>query len=392
MKGGGQDMDNYSIYQPNKKKSNLLLYKKFFKLLGIIVICGFLFLNIRTAGGQENKNLEYQDFQPAKQGEEIPNYPMVIECLSIMNKTELSPASIYQIHSKPATQQYDLMILLVHDLSAYFYGFTNNFQEVDLLATFPNATINDVKVLISEKENQIHLWSQAPFSAMEQEVVLGWDGKDLIEKFRKHSDPSLEVLELQKRYIENGEWDKVVVPEELNLQYPNFYSDFNQMGIFALKRAHQIALEKYKNKSLLEAVEVMEWGIHFYFNAYPYSKTHSEIIFNLQNIENFSAEDLANFYLTPIESFSLEEITLYLNDYGFFLSEVNQNQKAKPILQKVIEFNTNRVVVYINIGDVCWNLGEQEKAREYYQKYVELLGADNPRIPTRVKERIGMKN
>ena len=136
----------------------------------------------------------------------------------------------------------------------------------------------------------------------------------------------------------------------------------------------------------------MEWGIHFYFHAYPYSRTRTDTIFSFQNIENFSAEDLAHFYLNPIESFSLEELAWYLNDYAFFLSEMNQNQKAKPILQKVIELNPNRVVVYINIGDVCWNLGEQEKAREYYQKYVELLGADDPRIPARVKERIDMKN
>lgn len=392
LKGRGSDMDDLSTYQLNRKRSDGFLFKRIIKLFEISFLCGIFFLNIWPAYSQENENFDYKGFQPAKQGEEIPNFPMVIEYLSIMNKTELSPASIYQVHLEPTTQQYDFMILLVHDLSASIYGFTNNYQEVDLLATFSNATINDVKIVICEKENQIHLWSQAPFSAMEQEVVLEWDGNNLIEKLRKHSDPTLEVLELQKRYIEIGEWDKVAIPEELDLQYPNFYSDFNRMGIYALQTAHQIALEKYKNKSLSEAVEAMEWGIHFYFNAYPYSKTHSEIIFNLQNIENISVEDLANFYLTPIESLSLEEIALYLNDYAFFLSEIDQNQKAEPILQKVIEFNPNRVVVYINIGDVCWNLGEQEKAREYYQKYVELLGADNPRIPARVKERISMKN
>ena len=385
-------MDDYLICKPNKKKRNISLYHKFIKILDISLLCGLFFLNIWITDGQGKENFNYQDFQPAKHGEEIPNFPIVVEYLSLMNKAELSPASICQVHLKLATQQYDLVILLVHDLSASIYGFTNNYQEVDLLATFPNATINDVKIVISEKENQIHLWSQAPFSAMEQEVVLEWDGNNFIEKFRKHSDPTLEILEQQKRFIEDGEWDKVIVPEELDLLYPNFYTDFNRMGIFALQTAHQIALEKFKNKLLPEAVEAMDWGIHFYFNAYPYSKTHSEIIFNLQNIENFSGTDLAHFYLPPVESLSLKEIALYLNDYAFFLSEMNQNQKAKPILQKVIELNPNRIVAYINIGDVCWNLGEQEKARGYYQKYIELLGKDNPRIPIRVKERIDMKN
>lgn len=369
-----------------------MLQKKIFKLIAISILSGLLFLNIWIADGQENKNLDYKDFQPTKQGEEISNFPKIIEYLSIMNQAELFPASIFQVHLKATTQQYDLMVLLIHNFSASCYGFKNNFQEVELLATFANATINDVKVIISEKENQVQICSQAPFSAFEQEIVLEWDGENFKEKMRKTFDPTLEAIEQQKKYIESGEWSKVVIPEELDLQYPNFYSDFNQMGIFALRTAHQIALEKFKNKSLLEAVEALEWGIHFYFNAYPYSKTRSEIIFNLQNIENFSVEDLNDFYLTPIESLSSKEIAWFLNDYAFFLSEMNQNQKAKPILQKVIELDPNRVVVYINIGDVCWNLGEQEKAREYYKKYIGFLGIDNPLIPARVKERIDMMN
>jgi len=385
-------MDDYLICKPNKKKRNISLYHKFIKILDISLLCGLFFLNIGIADGQGNENFNYQDFQPAKQGEEIPNFPIVVEYLFLMNKAELSPASIYQVHLKPTAQQYDLIVILIHNFSASLYRFKADFQEVDLLATYPNATINDVKVLVSERENQLYIWSQAPFSALEQEVILEWDRNNFIEKFRKRFDPTLEVLEQQKRFIKNGEWEKVVIPEELDLQYPNFYSDFNQMGKFALQTAHQIALEKYKKKSLLEAVEGMEWGIHFYFRAYPYSRTRTDTIFHIQNIENFSAEDLAHFYLPPVESLSLKEIALYLNDYAFFLSEMNQNQKAKPILQKVIELNPNRIVAYINIGDVCWNLGEQEKARGYYQKYIELLGKDNPRIPIRVKERIDMKN
>jgi len=392
LKGGGQNMENYSVCKPNKKKGNILLYHKFLKIFVISLLCGLFFINIWIADGQGNENFNYQDFQPAKEGEEIPNFPMILDFLSIMNNAELSPASIYQVHLKPTAQQYDLIVVLIHNFSASLYGFKADFQEVDFLATFPQATINDVKVLISERENQLYICSQAPFSAMEQEVVLEWDGNNLNEKFRKRFDPTLEVLEQQKRFIENGEWEKVVIPEELDLQYPNFYSDFNRMGIFALQTAHKIALEKFKNKLLSEAIEAIEWGIHFYFQAYPYSRTRTDTIFSIQNIENFSVEDLAHFYLPPVESLSLKEIAWYLNDYAFFLSEMNQNQKAKPILQKVIEIDPNRVVVYINIGDVCWNLGEQEKARGYYQKYIELLVKDNPRIPIRVKERIGMKN
>ncbi|NLJ37242.1 MAG: hypothetical protein GX432_00570, partial [Candidatus Atribacteria bacterium] len=241
-------MDDYLICKPNKKKRNISLYHKFLKIFGISLLCGLFFLNIWIADGQGNENFNYQDFQPAKQGEEIPNFPMVTEYLSIMNKAELSPASIYQVHLKPTAQQYDLIVILIHNFSASLYRFKADFQEVDLLATYPNATINDVKVLVSERENQIHLWSQAPFSALEQEVILEWDGNNFIEKFRKRFDPTLEVLEQQKRFIENGEWEKVVIPEELDLQYPNFYSDFNQMGKFALQTAHQIALEKYKKK------------------------------------------------------------------------------------------------------------------------------------------------
>lgn len=82
-----------------------------------------------------------------------------------------------------------------------------------------------------------------------------------------------------------------------------------------------------------------------------------------------------------------------LNNYGFFLSETEDRyQEAVPILERVIELSPERVVAYLNIGDVYFKLYQEksddklkEKVKEYYSQYISLLKV-NASIPLRVKK------
>ena len=48
------------------------------------------------------------------------------------------------------------------------------------------------------------------------------------------------------------------------------------------------------------------------------------------------------------------EITAILNDYGFFLDEAGQHDKAISVLQVVIARDPNRAVAYLNLADKVW--------------------------------------
>ncbi len=78
------------------------------------------------------------------------------------------------------------------------------------------------------------------------------------------------------------------------------------------------------------------------------------------------------------------------NDLAYYLEQYGLRSEAIHILEKIIITYPNRTVAYINLGDAYWGLGEQEQAKEAYEKYIELMktnGKEN-KIPQRVYERI----
>ncbi|MBC7388983.1 MAG: hypothetical protein H7329_07230 [Opitutaceae bacterium] len=77
------------------------------------------------------------------------------------------------------------------------------------------------------------------------------------------------------------------------------------------------------------------------------------------------------------------------NDIGYYLEQKKLFMEAGYVLVKVLEKFPQRTVAYLNLGDVLWNLNEQEKAAEYYKKYIELMKkvGKEAKIPSKVTER-----
>jgi len=79
-----------------------------------------------------------------------------------------------------------------------------------------------------------------------------------------------------------------------------------------------------------------------------------------------------------------------INDLGFFLCEAGRYKEAIYVLKNVANQFPERTVVYINLGDAFLMNGENECARQAYQKYIELMKASGKqaKIPQRVFKRL----
>ena len=89
-------------------------------------------------------------------------------------------------------------------------------------------------------------------------------------------------------------------------------------------------------------------------------------------------------------SSAFDDIEL-INDKAYFLEKINQNKTSAYILEKIIEKKPERVVAWLNLGDVYWKLNKKEEAKEKYKKYISLMKSQNKdlkKIPARVNERI----
>lgn len=88
----------------------------------------------------------------------------------------------------------------------------------------------------------------------------------------------------------------------------------------------------------------------------------------------------------PISS---KNVDIY-NNIAFYFSESGVYSISADILNKIIKTTPTRVVTWLNLADIYWELDEKAKAKDSYQKYTSLMKSQNKdlsKIPQRVYER-----
>lgn len=283
-----------------------------------------------------------------------------------------------------------ISIIYVDDkFKLYMFGVDNDLN-VKLLCTYDNEgdIINNVKVDVYYNSDYLEILSQRPFSAAYRTVVLRWNGSKFQRIYGESGDPTQEDLNKIKALIAKGEFKKA---EKIEVGlYPDFYYDYNNMGVYAVKTTHKQALNQYKKKNIKKAIKTIEWGIDFYFNN-DHVRFYDEE-FNWRDPRNINKDKIDKCFseMQLNKKLSLQELAAVFNDYAFFLSESNQSRKAEAYLLQVIKLNPKRVVAYINLGDVSWKLGKKAEARKYYKNYLDLLGKNKKNVPERVYERLNV--
>jgi tetratricopeptide (TPR) repeat protein len=59
-----------------------------------------------------------------------------------------------------------------------------------------------------------------------------------------------------------------------------------------------------------------------------------------------------------------------LNDFGFYLQKIGENERAMLILEAVLKEDPQRTPAYLNLADALWDLKRSEEAKMAYQTYV----------------------
>lgn len=109
-----------------------------------------------------------------------------------------------------------------------------------------------------------------------------------------------------------------------------------------------------------------------------------------KEVYDLSIED---FYINypNIKQRNLDIINVELaNNLAFDLQNENANISSRLILESIVEKYPDRVVAWLNLGDVYWSLKDNINAKEAYQKYIFLMKSQKKnlsKIPQRVYER-----
>jgi|GEM_PF-1759753 len=110
---------------------------------------------------------------------------------------------------------------------------------------------------------------------------------------------------------------------------------------------------------------------------------------SLGKLKSIGFEEVAEMlYFNPLSESNVNDY----NDIAFYNASTQKgNQSSILFLKRIVEKFPDRVVAYLNLGDSYFALDNKEYAKEAYNKYLELMKAQNKdisKVPPRVEERI----
>lgn len=84
------------------------------------------------------------------------------------------------------------------------------------------------------------------------------------------------------------------------------------------------------------------------------------------------------------------DVTVALNDLGFFLSEAGVNDRAVAVLRRVLVRAPDRAVAFLNLADAEYTLGDAASASAHYRQYQTLMerAGKTGKVPARVVDRL----
>lgn len=145
------------------------------------------------------------------------------------------------------------------------------------------------------------------------------------------------------------------------------------------KFSHDRAMQAFNSKDNKKARKYVEYGLN------EYAK-----VFIKKPLTDINAEDIT---VKASDSYKDQKLTyndfiLFYNNYAYFILQTGADTEAEPLLRKVAEIAPTRAVAYIDLGNVCWNLGKKEEAKVHYRKYLELLGKNTSKVPKEIYDRL----
>ncbi|MFV0531847.1 MAG: tetratricopeptide repeat protein [Flavobacteriales bacterium] len=171
----------------------------------------------------------------------------------------------------------------------------------------------------------------------------------------------------------------------------------NDEHVYAIYNAKNVI---YKGELSLDSLEFKNEGL-ISLNDIEGIYDDERKIISIQNYGNSQNEYIhfkecdnkyLHFYLlSKTNEVDINKINVErLNDLSYYLEQSGHYEQATILLEKIIKQFPERVVAYLNLADAYWGLGNQEKAKENYRKYISMMkaqGKDLKKIPRRAYER-----
>lgn len=228
------------------------------------------------------------------------------------------------------------------------------------------------------EESILELVFQMPYSARYAGVQYAWEGEDLVPVQWLTGDPSLETLSDVDSLLASGCIDEAAA-ELATIFYPGYYYEPGQMAAGFLRTAHEYAMEEYEAGNIEAAVNYYEEtgeAMDLLLMPYPWYG-------GFQDSSDYAESGISD-YMT------IGAFTCIANDYGFFLEQYGNYEKAVDVLYGVLTLDPKRMVAYLNIADALWGLGERGNAAEFYRNYADMMMRVNlgHQIPHRVNRRV----
>lgn len=219
---------------------------------------------------------------------------------------------------------------------------------------------------------------------------------DVSENLKKTIFFANEALVIQKEFEDNN-------PHDIK-NYKYFFKDFN----------NSIILEKieFKRETYAEQLDLCKINFTYFPNKTIY---FSEVDFFNQKFlnslnRNISLNDAIDitkkvnqdYHCTSnvsekeleslLKKISLSDVSVnQYNNLAYYLEQNQQYNESKYLLETILKTYPNRVVAWLNYGDVMWELNEKSKAKSAYQKYKSLMksqGKNLSKIPINIENRI----
>lgn len=255
--------------------------------------------------------------------------------------------------------------------------FLKNNDGYRLVQSFPEEIMFNYAKAVDVRyiDGLVEISSEMPFRATVLIYRFEWTGEQLVLKEETSEDFSAELLAEGDSLLEAGKVSDAIDAYN-GMMYPQAYMNSDETALKIIKKAHENALNFYKQKKYVDAASMMKNAFDYYGSA-PFL--------------DFQSPEGARDKLSDYEHIiTADEFFNILADYGLFLLRAGMRELSIEINEYVIMLDESITGPYLQLGDAYYDANKKGKAKEYYGAYIRLMknaGKENS-IPERVHNRI----
>jgi tetratricopeptide (TPR) repeat protein len=228
--------------------------------------------------------------------------------------------------------------------------------------------------------NTISITIKAPFRVYYQTLGFKWNGKSLIQLKTSSKDYSQELVDSALDKMSKGDFEGARSDLD-GVEYSYNYLGCRTIEDF-LVAGHNAALSIQKTKGFTQAATMLWNTFELMIELYNVSR-RGEPAISTTNPDR---------WLEIFKHCEIPESKFVgaLNDYGFFLQQGGQNDKAVDILLLVVSEDPKRTAAYLNLADAYWELGRRQTAIDNYRLYEKMMldSKKVDKVSAKVKERL----